>query len=481
MENYRILADNQYRDNNTWVSGLNNNDLIIGPSGAGKTRNYVKPNLMQCNESMVITDTKGTLHRQMGSLLKENGYKIILIDYKNLGNSYGYNPFDYIRYDTISKQYNEQDILTISTNIVTSTTPSDPFWELAARMYLTSLIAYCLETNSAKDHNLETVYNLFTYLISDQYRQMICTHEREHPKSFAVRQYKLFATNSKAEKMNSSILGILAEKINVLVLPELVNMYKAEKRLNFSEMTEKKTAVFITVSDTDRSMDQLVGLFYAQALNTLCNIADNKEEGRLTVPVRFYLDDFATNTVIDGFDNIISVIRSREIYVSIILQSISQLNALYGAAKAKTIINNCDNCLYLGGQDVETADFIAVKANKSINEVLNMPLGKAHLFTRGVGGLEVKKYDIKSHEKYCDLPEYRKENPTKEPLAEVAEIAELEEAEKLAGPFLQELQKYESNKSRKKTSFRERRILAQKEFMKTVEQNNVVTKQIGGI
>lgn len=477
MENCRILANNQYRDNNTWVSGLNNNDLIIGPSGAGKTRNYVKPNIMQCNESMVITDTKGTLYGQVGPLLKENGYEVILIDYKNLANSYGYNPFDYIRYDTVNKRYNEQDILTISTNLIPADGTDEPFWELAARMYFSTLLAYCLEVYPKKEHNLDTVYQLFGQMIKGDFAQIISSHERLHPKSFAARQYKMFSANSKAERMHSSITGVLAEKLNTLVFPELIDVYTAEKRINFMELGEKKTAVFITVSDTDRSMDRLVALFYAQALNTLCNVADNNKDGRLSVPIRFYLDDFATNTVIDGFDNIISVIRSREIYVSIILQSISQLNALYGAAKAKTIINNCDNCLYLGGQDVETADFIAVKANKSINEILNMPLANAFLFTRGIGGIEVEKFNIKDHEKYTQLPEYTdflKENnlelPQKDIISE--EIEEVQETPKLVGPLMQELMSSvddkEEPKVEKKLPFRDRRLLAQQQATTTV-------------
>lgn len=171
------------------------------------------------------------------------------------------------------------------------------------------------------------------------------------------------------------------------------------------DLAQEKTAVFLTVSDTDRSADRLVNLFYTQALQTLCRSADRDyPDHRLAVPVRFILDDFATNTCIPDFDNITSVIRSREIYVSII-QSLSRLNALYGPEKAKTIINNCDNCLYLGGQDVETARYISVKANRTADSILNMPLGEAYLFTRGRAPQRVRKYDLRRHERYGELPE----------------------------------------------------------------------------
>jgi len=150
--------------------------------------------------------------------------------------------------------------------------------------------------------------------------------------------------------------------------------------------------VFLNTSDTDRSSDKLVSLFFTQALHALCNHADNSPGNRLKIPVRFMLDDFASGTHIPDFDKIVSVIRSREISTSIILQSISQLEALYGHAKAKTILNNCDNLLYLGGQDVETAHYIGMKANKSATSILTMPLDDAWLFSRGQEPRQVQKF-----------------------------------------------------------------------------------------
>ena len=162
----------------------------------------------------------------------------------------------------------------------------------------------------------------------------------------------------------------------------------------------------MTISDTDRSMDNLVGLFYTQAMHALCDSADlDYPDHRLPVPVRFILDDFATNAVIADFHNLTSVIRSREIYVSIVLQSITQLNAVYGQDNATTIINNCDNCLYLGGQDIVTARFFAEKANKTPFTILNMPLSDAYLFTRGSAPKKVQRFDLRAHPNYGMLPE----------------------------------------------------------------------------
>lgn len=407
--NRRILAKGCYISNNTWATGLNNNDIIIGPSGSGKTRGYVKPNILQCNESMIIADTKGNLIKDLKKPLEKAGYKVIDMNFKNLAHSYGYNPFDYIRYDKESGRYNEQDILTIASAIVPKpASKNDPFWELAAKMYFTSAVAYTMECLPEDEHNLDSAITLSLQMGSGNYAKLIEELECVNPDSLAARTYNLFKSTCKSEKTEASILAILGEKFNGLILSELLKMYKSENRIDFSSLGREKTAVFLSISDTDRSKDRIISLFYTQALQALCNSADfDYEDCRLPVPVRFILDDFATNAYIPDFDKIISVIRSREIYVSIILQSITQLDALYGASNAKTIINNCDNCLYLGGQDIDTAKYMSFKANKSITTILNMPLDEAYLFTRGREPRIVEKYDITEHTRYRELPESR--------------------------------------------------------------------------
>lgn len=411
MENstFRILAAGEYRSNNTRRTGLNNNDLIIGPSGAGKTRSYVKPNIMQCNESMVIADTKGNLYREVGPLLKKNGYRLLNLDFTDTINSCGYNPFDYIGYNWKTEQYSEQDIMTVVACIVPVESHQDPFWDLAARIYLASMVGYVLECLPREEQTLEYVAALFAEMPTGNFEKLFEELGRENPKSFAYQRYKIIRGNQKAEKMYESIRGILAEKLNTLTYDGPMKMYSRKNRVDFSKMGKEKTAVFLTISDVDRSMDRLASLFYTQALQSLCRSADKDyPDSRLPVPVRFILDDFAANFCIPDFDKITSVIRSREIYVSIILQSISQLESLYTPAEAKTIINNCDNCLYLGGQDVETARYIGIKADRSMNNILNMPLGEAYLFTRGSKPKKVEKYDIRYHERYAELPEAAK-------------------------------------------------------------------------
>ncbi len=410
-DTFRILAQGQLINNNTWITGLNNNDIIIGPSGSGKTRGYVKPNILQCNESMIIADTKGNIRKEVEGVLIEEGYEIIDIDFTDcLSSSYGYNPFDYIRYDEVREKYIEQDILTVAACLIPLRNNRDPFWELSARMYVESIIGYVLECLPDEEHTMDSVVKLFSEMATGRFDRLFMELNEINPDSFAITRYNMYKSTKTAEKTYESIRSIIAEKLDVLSFDGAKSVLTKTKRINFAKLGKKKTAVFLTISDTDRSMDRLINIFYTQALQTLCISADKDYEmNRLDIPVRIILDDFASNVYIPDFDKIISVIRSREIYVSIILQSISQLESIYEHAKAMTILNNCDNCLYLGGQDVETARYMGIKANKSVNTILAMPLNKGWLFTRGENPQFVDKYDLTSHPRYKDLPEYKKQ------------------------------------------------------------------------
>lgn len=398
---YRILAKDKWMNNDTWKTGLNNNDVIIGPSGAGKTRSYVIPNILQCNESMIIADAKGSVRKEVVDTLLEKHYKIIDIDLMDLFSSYGYNPFDFIRYDEKRECYVEQDIMTVASCIVPVETIREPFWELASRQYLECLIAYVLECLPESEHSLESVVKLFLEMDTGKFNALMKELQELNPDSFAVMRYRLYQSSTKADKMHASILGVLAEKIAIFAFDGAKALFNNTNRINFADLGKEKTAVFLNVSDTDRSMDKLANLFYTQALHTLCYSADRDyKDNRLKVPVRFFLDDFASNVYIPDFDKTTSIVRSREIYVSIIIQSLSQLEGMYGQARAKTILNNCDNMLYLGGTDVGTAQYISKKANKSVSSILNMPLDNVWLFTRGTEPQCVQKYNLFEHKNY---------------------------------------------------------------------------------
>lgn len=397
---YRILADGIAVSNDTRKTGRNNNDLIIGPSGTGKSRGYVLPNILQANGSIIVSDSKGMLRRKAEKYLRREGYRVVCLDFKDCSASYGYNPFDFIGKNERTGRYHEQDILTVAAALVPVRSRHDPFWDGAARMFLECLTAYTLECLPDVEHNLNSVETLLCEMGTGQFKTLMDELRELAPDSFALRRWDLFRGSINADKMYSSIVGILAERLSALSFDGTKAMFTRKGRIKIKEIGEQKTAVFINISDTDHSLDSLVSLFYTQTLQVLCNEADRHVTGRLKVPVRLILDDFAANLNIPGFDKIISVIRSREISASIIIQSISQLEDIYGKEKSMTIINNCDTCLYLGGQDVDTAKYIAVKADKSASTILSMPLHQAWLFLRGENPKLTAKYRLESHPRY---------------------------------------------------------------------------------
>ncbi len=400
---YRILAAGQTADSDTRRTGLNNNDLVIGPSGAGKSRGYVLPNIMQCSESIIVSDSKNSLWHKTEKLLRRAGYQVFCLDLRNCEKSCGYNPLDYISIDPDSGRYREQDILTIAAVLSPVTMKQDPFWELAARTVLECLISYTMECLPLQEHTLGSVVTLLREIGTGYFQLLIKELAELDPDSFALQRWQMFQTMAAAERTTASVLGILAEKLSPLAFHGMETMFTRTERICIADIGRRKTAVFVNVSDTDRSLDRMASLFYTQVLQELCNQADQMPDGRLEMPVRLILDDFAANVNIPDFDKIISVIRSREISVSIILQSISQLEDLYGVQKAMTIINNCDSLLYLGGLDVQTASYIAVKANKAASTILNMPLDQAQLFIRGSRPRLVEKYRLETHARYAEL------------------------------------------------------------------------------
>ena len=421
QDTMRILAQDRLISNNTRTTRINNNDLIIGPTGAGKTRNYVKPNLLQyaleggC--SLIIADTKGSLVEEVGPVMAAHGYRIINLDFIDLmNNSVGYNPLDFISYDS-KRNYSEQEILTITSALIPVEEKSQPVWEQSAQIFLAAFIGYVLETLPPEEHTLAAAAHLYKNLdrlvLDEEGKEtkktvgevLFQALEERKPLCGAVRNYQMSASVSPSEKTYASVKMFLNKNLAPLDLPGARRMYSLENRIDFQSLCREKTAVFLTISDTDPSMYKLVNLFYTQALDQLVKTANNSPGYRLPLPVRFILDDFAANVVIPDFDKTIAVIRSREISVSLIIQDINQLYSLYGDHRGRSIINNCDSLLYLGGQDVDTAKFISIKANRTQDTVLNLPLDDAWLFVRGSAPAQVHKYDLTGHPLYGELPE----------------------------------------------------------------------------
>ena len=405
-ENSRILAKGRMRDNDTHATGLNNNDLVIGPSGSGKTRGYVIPNILQCRGSLIVTDTKGSIRGQVEGVLRRSGYRVLNLDFTDCAASCGYNPFDYIR-RTASGRYREQDVVSAASVIIPLETRHDPIWELCARTYLEALMGYVLECLPPEEQHMGSVIKLFNEMPTERYDWLMQELGALDPESFAYVRYQMNRSTRAAEKMYESIRAFLYVRLSAMSFDGARQMLSNPRRIRLERLGWEKTVLFVTISDTDRSMDYLANLFYTQALQSLCASADKNPSRRLDVPVRFILDDFAANVAIPDFDKTISVIRSREISASVILQNTTQLEALYGGPRAATILNNCDTCLYLGGQDVGTAQYIAQKADRTTASILGMPLESAWLFTRGQTPEIVEKYDLREHPRYRELPEYR--------------------------------------------------------------------------
>ena len=397
----RILAEGITQSNNTKKTGINNNDLIIGPSGAGKTRGYVIPNILQANESMIVADTKGDLAKAFAPYLKKKGYRVFVLDFKNTSKSCGYNPFDNIRRLPGTLKYNEQDMIRLVRCIAPDLTRDDRFWDERARTLLTALVAYVLENADDEGRNLVTVQKLFSIWSQETAKKMFSELERKNPGSFSLHKYNMIKNVFQADRTNACIEAFVGAALDIFEIEGVKMMLTNPEKIDIRSVGCCKTALFLNISDTDRSMDKLVNVFYTQALQMLCDEAEKHEGCRLPVPGRIIMDDFATNACVEDFDKIISVIRSRDIYVSIVIQSITQLDGLYGQERARTIINNCDTMLYLGGQDINTAELVSVKANMPINSILDMGIGESYLFVRGGAPRKVRKYNPAAH------PEYR--------------------------------------------------------------------------
>ena len=392
---YRMLGMDHPISNDDIKSGYNNNDLIIGGSGTGKTGGYVIPNIRLGYGNMIITDTKSQLIRLLKPELQEQGYDVSVLDFVNPDQSEAYNPLDYVRKNEHNgrEEYNNKDIISLSKSLLPNRIQDDPFWEESARTVLSFLIAFTLEAFQDEDHHIGTVVELYRQLVEEKHTEKFETWCMLHPHSFATRKFRMFSGVMSVDKTWGCICQFLAEALDPFDYREMDMIFgklgQSRKQLRLSELWETKKVVFLNISDTDRYADQVANLFYTQAFQNLCLAADQMENGRLPIPVRFMLDDFASNVYIENFEKLVSVIRSRNISISIILQSLAQLQTMYSKEQANTIITNCDHLLYLGGQDIETAKYIAYRANKYEENILLMPTGKAYLIERGKQGILV--------------------------------------------------------------------------------------------
>lgn len=419
----------------------NKNVLVIGGSGSGKTRFYVKPNLMQMHSSYCVTDPKGTIVLECGKMLEDNGYEIKILNTINFKKSMKYNPFAYLR--------SEKDILKLVQTIIANTKgegekAGEDFWVKAEKLYYTALIGYIFYEAPREEKNFATLLDMIdasevreddeTYM--NPIDRLFEALERKEPTHFAVKQYKKYKLA--AGKTAKSILISCGARLAPFDIRELRDLM-SEDELELDTLGDRKTALFVIISDTDDTFNFVVSIMYSQLFNLLCDKADDVYGGRLPIHVRCLLDEFANIGLIPKFEKLIATIRSREISASIILQAQSQLKAIY-KDNADTIVGNCDSTLFLGGKEKTTLKELSETLGKetidlyntsetrsnqksfglnyqktgkelmSQDEITVMDGSKCIFQLRGVRPFLSDKYDITKHKNYRLLEDYDKKN-----------------------------------------------------------------------
>lgn len=433
----RLTMNNRPKDPKT---ARNKNVLIVGGSGSGKTRFWLKPNLMQCHSSYVVTDPKGSIVIECGKLLLREGYKVKILNTINFRKSMHYNPFAYIR--------SEKDILKLVTTLIANTKgegkAGDDFWVKAETLLYTALIAYIYYEAPEDEQNFTT---LIEFINASEVREddeefknnvdlMFDRLEEKDPQHFAVRQYKKYKLA--AGKTAKSILISCGARLAPFDIKELREL-TAYDELELDTLGDRKTALFIIISDTDATFNFLVSMCYTQLFNLLCDKADDVYGGRLPVHVRCLIDECANIGQIPNLEKLMATIRSREISACLVLQAQSQLKALY-KDNSDTIIGNCDSMIFLGGKEKttlkdltetlgkETIDMFNTSDTRgsqrsyginyqrlgkelmSMDELSVMDGGKCILQLRGVRPFFSDKYDITKHPKYKYLSDFDKKN-----------------------------------------------------------------------
>lgn len=338
----------------------NLNILVCGGSGAGKTRFFAKPNIMNANTSFVCLDPKGELLRDTGNLLREKGYDIKVIDLINMEKSHCYNPFVYIR--------NDNDVQRLVTNLFKNTTPKgsqsqDPFWDQAAQMLLLALVFYLHYEAPEDEQNFPMVMEMIrsgeVMEDNDEYRspldELFDRLEMREPDHIALKYYRNYRSGS--GKTLKSIQITLVSRLEKFNLDSLASMTQADE-MELWSLGEKKTAIFAVIPDNDSSFNFIVGLLYTQLFQQLYYQADVVHGGRLPIHVHFVMDEFANVALPDEFDKLLATMRSREISVSIIIQNLAQLKTLF-EKQWESIVGNCDEFIYLGGNEQSTHEYVS--------------------------------------------------------------------------------------------------------------------------
>jgi len=404
MEKERvILGENCCYSSDCNETGLNNNIIVCGGSCSGKTMSISEPRLLETKTSSLIsTVTKRRIVTKYMPLFKERGYNVLDLNFVNpIESTCSYDPLKYVA--------SYSDITFLAKSIVKADpqkdrSSADPYWDEAAISLLSAEIAYILMTNDKA--TFADVLELHDSLTIDEGGSTIRTSlddqfdymASEYPTCFAVSCWKSF--KSLPIKTAGCVFGTLNTTIDTIFSPELREMMVTKPQVDFELMATEKTILFVTTSAVNPALHCFVNMFYAQAFKQLFEYAESSQNGVLPVPVHVLCDDFATGGRVLNFAEYISIFREKRISVTLLLQSESQLEQMYGTGNATTIINNCDSYIYLGGMDIKTAQNISLRLNVPIDEVLYMPIGQEIIFRRGQRPIITRRYDIQKDELY---------------------------------------------------------------------------------
>ena len=433
----RLMMSNRPADPK---NARNKNVLVVGGSGSGKTRFWLKPNLLQCHSSYVVTDPKGTIVLECGNVMLKNGYKVKILNTINFKKSMHYNPFSYV--------HSEKDILKLVTTLMTNTkgegSGGDPFWEKSERLLLTALIAYLHYEAPVEEQNFATLLemlNTMQVLEDDEEYQnpvdlLFEELAKKKPNSFAGRQYKLYKLA--AGKTAKSILISCGARLAPFDIQELRDLTMYDE-LQLDTLGDKKTALFLIMSDTDSTFNFLISMVYTQLFNLLCDKADDVYGGKLPIHVRCLIDECANIGQIPNLEKLVATIRSREISACLVLQARSQLKAIY-KDNADTIVGNMDSQIFLGGSEPTTLKDLSEMLGKetidsfntsdtrgnspsygtsfqklghellSRDELAVLDGGKCILQLRGVRPFLSDKYDLTQHPNYKLTSDYDPKN-----------------------------------------------------------------------
>lgn len=393
---YRYFAPGVAASNDIYVTQTNNNDLIIGGSGFGKTT-LVNANLRSTEESFVCTDVKGSLYKRNKAQLEARGYKTYKISFTDPDSGEGYDPLSYIRYtvDEDGKRiYNQTDIFALAELLSPEGKSPEPFWERATQNVIVMLISFVLEDFPEEERNMATVEDVFDLIVDVEKTRSVKFLDEfcfMHPDSLTDRAYQKCKKFFGADRTWSCISGMVGASFSKFGSREIRSMLQRKREFAFEDLGREKIALFIEVSDLDRCFDVIINILYSDLLMSLCRYADKLPDGRLPQPVRFWFDDYASSCNIRNMDLIISTVRSRNISIELILQSISQLRAAYGEDASTTICCNVSHICYLGGcdNDSRTISYIAERASIVPEKVYDLSRDKLMIITMGKRGVNV--------------------------------------------------------------------------------------------